>query len=317
MISVALCTYNGEKYIEQQLDTLIHQTLPPDEIIICDDQSRDRTVDIIRNTLRDWHGSWKLICNQQNLGYKKNFQKAISLCSGDIIFLCDQDDVWDYDKIAIMMPFFEDLDVILVFHDADIVNERLETIRSSFLNELKFDRSSFQRGDYSCLFIGNFIQGAACGFRKKLFDQSIPFPDTAFHDEWLALNAALLGKIIVVPRLLLKYRQRGDNALGGPKNLSLIKKIKDWLYRFQNKKNDYLAYQEHQIELWNYLAKKYPTTSIGASNPRDFFKFLSKRRRGILNKSWKNLPSLNEYKKFYIDSDNSKKLWVKDRLLTL
>lgn len=98
MNSVAMCTYNGEKYIKEQLESIIHQTLPPDEIIICDDGSNDHTISAIKETMRVWRGSWMLVQNEKNLGYKKNFQKAISLCQGDIIYLSDQDDVWDLHK---------------------------------------------------------------------------------------------------------------------------------------------------------------------------------------------------------------------------
>lgn len=86
MISVALCTFNGEKFIAQQLQSIVNQTIMPDEIIVCDDCSKDRTVNIIRETLKDYNGHWQFVCNQENLGYKKNFEKAIGLCQGDIIF---------------------------------------------------------------------------------------------------------------------------------------------------------------------------------------------------------------------------------------
>ena len=107
MISIALCTYNGESYIVELLLSIINQTLQPDEIIICDDKSTDNTVKKTKLILDGWSGNYRLIVNESNLGYKKNFQKAISLCSGDIIFLCDQDDVWDTTKIAKTMTVFD------------------------------------------------------------------------------------------------------------------------------------------------------------------------------------------------------------------
>ncbi|BFK74654.1 glycosyltransferase family 2 protein [Megasphaera elsdenii] len=317
MISIALCTYNGEKYIGEQLQSIMQQTLQPDEIVICDDQSKDRTIDVIKNTLKYWNGNWRLIQNSKNLGYKKNFQKVISLCQGDVIFLCDQDDVWEQRKLEVMVPVFNDPNVILAFHDADIVNENLETIRSSFWNELDFDIEAFQNGDYSCLLIGNFIQGAASGFRKSLFKQSIPFPNTAFHDEWLALNAAFLGKIVPVPQLLLKYRQRGNNALGGPQKNTLAKKIQTWFCEFQNKKNEYKAYQKHEFDLWKVLVTKYPNGIIGKIKSKDFFEFLYKREKGLFDRSYNSLPSLTEYQKFYAQSSQGRKQWLKDKFLSL
>lgn len=78
MISIALCTYNGEKYIGEQLQSIMQQTLQPDEIVICDDQSKDRTIDVIKNTLKYWNGNWRLIQNSKNLGYKKIFKRLLA-----------------------------------------------------------------------------------------------------------------------------------------------------------------------------------------------------------------------------------------------
>jgi len=92
-ISVALCTYNGELYLREQLESILKQTFPPDEIIICDDGSTDTTIKILEEFRRKSFIPVKVYYNKENLGVSKNFEKAISLCSGDIIFLSDQDDV--------------------------------------------------------------------------------------------------------------------------------------------------------------------------------------------------------------------------------
>ena len=102
MISVAMATYNGEVYLRKQLDSILHQSLPVDEIIICDDQSSDGTVDIIQEYIKQYPHI-HLYKNEQNLGYKRNFKKALSLCSKEYIFLCDQDDIWDSDKVKEMV----------------------------------------------------------------------------------------------------------------------------------------------------------------------------------------------------------------------
>ena len=88
-VSVAMCTYNGHQYIKEQLLSILEQTIPIDEIIICDDGSKDATIQIIIEYMNAYPGVIKLIKNSQNLGYTKNFEKAICLCSGDIIFLAD------------------------------------------------------------------------------------------------------------------------------------------------------------------------------------------------------------------------------------
>lgn len=136
--SIAMCTYNGEKYIKEQLESIINQSTQPDEIIICDDGSTDRTIDIVKAVLKSWNGRWRVFENEHNLGYKKNFQKAISLCGSDIIFLSDQDDVWNANKIEIMMKVFQDNPyILLAFHDSEIVDDHLNCIKKSWSFTLK------------------------------------------------------------------------------------------------------------------------------------------------------------------------------------
>lgn len=96
--SVALCTYNGEKYIKEQLDSILNQTKKVDEIIVCDDCSSDKTVEILNHYSSTNPGLFKIYINEQNLRSVKNFEKAITLCTGDIIFLSDQDDFWVNEK---------------------------------------------------------------------------------------------------------------------------------------------------------------------------------------------------------------------------
>jgi glycosyltransferase involved in cell wall biosynthesis len=148
MISVAMCTYNGSRYLAEQLNSIIHQTMPPDEIVICDDCSKDDSVAIAKKILSNWKGKTQIVVNQKNLGFRKNFQKAINLCHGDIIFLSDQDDVWDLEKIQLMMYVFNtDPDVSLVFHDSQLVDSQLNMLYPSFWkNSLLFDYQAFQRG---------------------------------------------------------------------------------------------------------------------------------------------------------------------------
>ena len=118
MISVAMATYNGEVYLRKQLDSILHQSLPVDEIIICDDQSSDGTVDIIQEYIKQYPHI-HLYKNEQNLGYKRNFKKALSLCSKEYIFLCDQDDIWDSDKVKEMVAIMNN-------------NPEMEALASSF-----------------------------------------------------------------------------------------------------------------------------------------------------------------------------------------
>lgn len=230
MISVAMCTYNGERFLADQLNSILTQTLPPDEIIICDDGSRDRTMEIGRDILSRWGGMFEIVQNDKNLGFVKNFEKAICLCHGDIIFLSDQDDVWLPEKIEKMMALFQDHpDTVLVFHDAELVDEQLRVLDTSFWKILGFEPEPFLHGDYRQLVDHNVVQGSACAFRRELAHRAIPFPESCIHDEWLALVSLDMGKIIPLPLSLMKYRQWGHNALGAGGALTIMAKVRKWL----------------------------------------------------------------------------------------
>ena len=314
--SVAMCTYNGEKYITDQLRSIINQSTQPDELIICDDNSSDKTVERIKCILGSWDKPWHIYINKQNLGYRKNFQKAISLCKGDIIFLSDQDDVWQKDKITIMMKAFQDNPhVLLAFHDAEITDAQLNCIGGgvSFWKVLQFNPEIFVRGDYSRLFQSNVVQGAACGFRKELFDLSSLFPDEAVHDEWLALNAALLGGILPIKMCLLKYRQTGSNEIGASKE-SFIMKAKKWSFSLKNKITAHRNTIQRRKSIWYALflnnKSKY---KVDNHDLEQHYMFLSNRLQCISNSNFLALP-VRKYRVIYKSEYYSLKQYIKDVL---
>lgn len=296
MISIALCTYNGEKYIGQQLQSLITQTYQPDEIVVCDDQSRDNTVGIVKQILENWSGKYQIIINKKNLGYKKNFQKAISLCKGKLIFLSDQDDVWDKNKIAEILTIFNCYpEIIMVFHDAEIVDEKLQPISPSLWHDMKFNYKEFKNKNYFRFTRGNVIQGAACAFRRNLFELAQPFPLEAIHDEWLALNAISNGGIYPINKRFLKYRQTDQNEIGAiSENFS--EKIYKWIR--STKKNIKFHYinLKRYASVWNALQDKYGESLVlGDQNAVTFSKFLNKRENAISAKKINKLPNFKEY----------------------
>ena len=128
-LSIAMCTYNGASYLQEQLDSFLWQTRLPDEIVVCDDCSQDETVEILKEFAANSPFPVHLHVNKTNLGLTKNFEKAIGKCTGDIIFLSDQDDVWLPERLEKFEAAFQkDADVGLVFCDAYLVNEKLESL---------------------------------------------------------------------------------------------------------------------------------------------------------------------------------------------
>ena len=297
MISVAMCTFNGEKYIKEQIESIINQGLVPDEIVICDDCSKDNTVNIIKETLDNWSGRVNLVVNEKNLGYRKNFEKAISLCNGDIIFLSDQDDVWNRNKIEIMLSALNNSsDAILAFHDVEIVDENLDLIKKSFWKLLKFDYQKFLKKDFKRIFESNVIQGSACAFRKELFNSAMPFPETAVHDEWLGLVSFVKGKIIPVNESLAKYRQSGSNAIGA-ETIGLLGKIKRLIIDLHSQNIKFTSELERRKNVLNCFYKRFRKDILIISTEYDkYLDFYTLRFNYIQNKKILSLICLNYFK---------------------
>lgn len=224
-ISIALCTFNGAEFIGQQIDSIINQSVVPSELIICDDGSSDNTVDIIEEISKSCPFAIKIVKNNIRLGFVKNFEQAILLCSGDIIFLCDQDDVWHEEKIEMTIAEFEhDDDVMAVFTNADVVSDRLVSLGHTMFDHVGFGEqeknSVLNGGDFELALSMFFVTGMTLAFKTELTPAIVPIPThnpSIIHDRWIALIASAVGKLAFVDVPLVRYRQHGNQQIGASK----------------------------------------------------------------------------------------------------
>lgn len=224
VISVALCTWNGADYLAEQIDSILMQTRLPDEIVVCDDFSNDETETIITQALEKGGTlgiTCRLVRNQRTLGYVGNFAQAVSLCTGNWILLCDQDDVWLPKKVETLlraMDTAQQTDIALIFTDAELVGPQLEPLGSLFsLRRLgNAELAEIRNGNaLPRFFAASFVTGATLAVRTDFAHACLPFPPVAWsHDEWLALWALATKKILPVPSKTMLYRQHGGNLLG-------------------------------------------------------------------------------------------------------
>lgn len=227
-ISVAICTYNGEKYIEEQINSILKQSVLPSEIIVCDDLSTDNTVKKISEIKSSSIIPIKIFINEVNLGYRKNFEKCIGLCSGELIFLCDQDDFWAVDKVKIIEEEFRtNNNLQLVFTNAQLVDGNSVVLKNDLWKNIKFDYKSFPDSKLERIqsLCGRSIAtGATMAIRKDLYNQAYPFSNNFVQDEWLIWTAILKDfEIKFLNNKLTFYRQHTDNQIGAKK--STIKQI--------------------------------------------------------------------------------------------
>jgi glycosyltransferase involved in cell wall biosynthesis len=216
-VSVALCTYQGERYLQEQLDSIAEQTLPPDEVIVCDDHSTDGTVGILERFRSGSQFPVNVHVNAEQLGLTKNFERAICLCKGDIIFLADQDDVWHPEKLSTLVPVFATSpEVGAVFSDAHFVDEDLSSDGRGVWEMIGFtsalQRKFAQRGALDVLLKRQVVSGMTMAFRARFRDLVIPIPRDWIHDRWISVLIAAVADIAMVPRRLVKYRQHDEQA---------------------------------------------------------------------------------------------------------
>lgn len=218
MISIAMATYNGEKYIEEQLESLLNQTVLPDEIIICDDCSTDKTVQIIKDKY-SCYGCIKLYVNEKNLGYRRNFKKAISLTQGDFIFLCDQDDEWHEDKIETMVSLMETNQCVALCSDFRLIDESSNPLSKQSFKIHPFIRDAsdgeLAQIRFRQLVFGNIVQGCTYCFLKQVKDLYLKLDnDEVDHDHQIMFVSTLSGKVYFLKKELIDYRIHSSNAIG-------------------------------------------------------------------------------------------------------
>ncbi|MDP1993304.1 MAG: glycosyltransferase family 2 protein [Syntrophales bacterium] len=245
-VSIVLCTYNGERYLQQQLDSLLAQSRLPEKIVVADDGSTDGTWEILQAFAVQARGRGITIDVQRNpgnLGYVRNFETALQRAGTDLIFACDQDDVWNPQKLAVMHEHFAaDPNLLLLHSDARLVDANLNDLGCSLFEALELGPDELHRvhdgHGFDVLLRRCIVTGATTAFRRDLLADAVPFGDGWIHDEWLAIVASAIGKIDVVERKLIDYRQHAANQLGMRRRTLDVKVKEIALSRAQLLRND-------------------------------------------------------------------------------
>ena len=201
LVSIALCTYNGERFLSGQLDSLLSQSYIDIEIIAVDDCSTDGTWNILQGYASK-DKRLKPYKNENNLGHTLNFEKAISLCKGEYIALCDQDDIWETDKIASLMENVGD--AMLIYHNSDFIDEQGQRIGD---NSMASKHHMYDGESSLPIIVGNNIHGHAMLFAAKLKDHLSPFDKGFSHDWAIAFAAFNSGSVKYLDKILVHYRQ--------------------------------------------------------------------------------------------------------------
>jgi len=221
-ISVVICTFNGEQFLAPQLESILAQTLLPEEIVVSDDGSTDRTLELAREISASSSVAksirWVTTSRKKPLGPAKNFEQALGRASQGLIALADQDDVWIPEKLQVLAHRLgREPSAALVHSDARLIDGRgikgLTLMKTLGVTRAELRNLEKGRG-LAALMRRNLVTGATVMIRRELLEKASPFPHGWMHDEWLGLVAALQGALVFEKGTLVEYRQHGNNAIG-------------------------------------------------------------------------------------------------------
>ena len=205
MISVCMATYNGEKYIKEQIETILVNLSEGDELIVSDDGSTDGTRDIVQQYSKS-DARIRLVDGPRR-GVIANFENAICHAKGDFIYLADQDDLWDAKKVEKVQACFEKRTCMLVIHDADIIDGEGKCVEASF-----FQRRGSKPGVLKNIIKNSYI-GCCMAFRREVLERVLPIPkNIEMHDQWIGVLAETMGEAVFLDEVLFHYRRHGDNV---------------------------------------------------------------------------------------------------------
>ena len=310
VISIAMATYNGEKFLREQIDSILDQTYKDIELVICDDCSKDSTREILKEYEKK-DSRVKLFFNEQNLGFKKNFEKAISLCNGEYVALSDQDDVWELTKLEDSLKVFENENVKMTSTNSLFTDENLNSLNRTMKDHLGI--STVPQGKEALikhLIHHNFIQGSTILAKRDFINSCLPIPEKViFHDWWFGLNAALEDSFIYTDKATLKYRQN-ENTVTDHSKITFKDKLKPVEYDY----NEVIKDSEQRL--------CFIDRCLGSYTDSEMIKYLQESKRYYESVPEKKIYTIKYIAKYfdYIDWNHTKKqkrLYVIKRLLGL
>lgn len=215
-VSILLAAYNGSEYIKEQIDSILHQTVADFELIICDDNSTDKTFEILKQ-YEIIDNRIRLYKNEHNLGFKRNFEKLLSLASCEYIALSDQDDIWTTNHLEQLLSNIGNND--LVCGNAYLADANCKPTGITLLECSHYDFLPETQDEWFLFLLhGSIFQGAACLFKKQLVNKILPIPEKIkFHDYWITMQAILNNGVVYLNSPILYYRQHGKNVTSNTK----------------------------------------------------------------------------------------------------
>lgn len=300
MVDILMATYNGEKYIKEQIESILNQTYQDWILYIRDDGSKDNTLSIIKSYIDSYPNKIYLVeTGKKNMGAKLNFSELMKNSKSDYCMFCDQDDVWNKDKIEVTLNRMLEEEgthgknmPILVHTDLMVVDDKLNVIDKSFFNYIGINYKFNSTVD---LVFFNTVTGCTMMINKALSD-SIKFipKESHMHDHWIAMVASYIGKISTINSPTIMYRQHSNNTLGAVRNSTNFNIIK-----IIRRKKIYIKSLKEKINTVKILYNEFSDKSIKNSNSKKVYDLISLEDKNFFNKKFiliKNNLFVNKFK---------------------
>ncbi len=297
-IDILMATYNGEKFLKEQIDSILNQTYSDFRLIISDDCSKDNTREILKEYEKK-DERIKVYFQENNLGYVKNFEFLLTKVENDIYMLSDQDDVWLPTKVEHTYNKLKETNSDLVFTDLEVVDEKLNILYPSFNDYMKLSRKIKKyKGDYRLQYLYNCVTGCTLMSTKKFVDLILPLPidsKYAIHDTWIACTVANNGNVEYLDEKTIKYRQHGNNQVGIEKISHGFKKLDQVRNLFIDVKLGLFETYVNNDRIFNEKLKKENIEAL------QYFQMI-KDKKNLNFKNWKVFHELykNETFSYYI-----------------
>lgn len=258
-IDILLATYNGEKYVAEQIESILNQTYKNINLIISDDCSKDKTPQILKEYSQK-DSRIKLNLQQENMGVVKNIEFLLKQVESPLYMLADQDDYWLPEKIEKSVEKLKQENADLVFGDLEVVDKDLKTIYPSFGDFMLLNRKINKYiNSYKVNYLYNCVTGCTLISKKEFIKYILPLPTNSkfvIHDHWIGLMVSLNGKLAYMPEKYIKYRQHGNNQVGTTKVTHALEKIEDVRNHFINVKlGVFRTYVENEKKFSNEIQK--------------------------------------------------------------
>ena len=299
-VDILLATYNGEKYLEAQLDSILSQTYTNFRLLISDDSSTDSTKDILEK-YKKIDNRIEVFYQENNLGVVKNFEFLLNKVENRYYMLSDQDDIWKEEKIEKSVNKLEETGAGLVYSDLEVVDENLNVIYESYWKLKGFTKRANKYNTFESFYLNNYVTGCTIISRKEFIKDILPLPNSSkyvLHDYWITLIVSQKSKIVSIKEPLIKYRQHKNNRIGSKKKTDELNSIDEIRNLFITvKKEHFKTFIENEDKFEN---EKYKVLNKKALQ---YYEMLEKKKY-INFKGWFLFFKLYKYENFMYNVKN-------------